>query len=768
MYLSVKVPSKGRRFRWPIRLMAGTAVFLLSTLSVGATEVTDGLLRRVLPHGSDASRFSCVIDSSHGDKDWFTVSCDGAKVSVKGPNNVSLAAGINWFLNKAGIDISWNMPTAQLPAALPVVAEETHTSKVDYRYYLNFCTHSYTMAFWDWTRWQQEIDWMALHGINLPLITEGMECVWRKVLMDGYGYDSLDKVNKFVTGAAYYGWFFMNNMTEWGGPQPQSWYDQQEKLAKKIFTRLREYGITPVIPGYVGMVPEKFLSYASKDSVEAWKATDIVSSGSWGNFTRPYFVNDTTRLKEFAAKYYKAVEDVYGAELSTHYYAIDPFHEGSVPRGVNAAGSVKAMWNALRAYDGEAVWVAQHWQGNPTTDLTHNVPEGKLLILDLHGDSNGETTLGGNATDAKGARHQWVWGMTNNFGGNVGLFGRMGRIMSSFYEAAKNSSANNLAGIGALPEGIENNDVLFDMLYALPWTCDKPYTIDSWLRHYVSSRYGVTEAADPAAYHTLVSAWQRLANGIYNCPNNGQQGTTESVFMMRPANVPGTVSTWAGSSWYWDIDDLRTAAYEFLSVADKLKGNDNYRYDLVDVMRQALADHGKEMLDSLSMAYDEGERSRLQHKFLGMILDQDALVGTRKEFRLGTWTEMARALGNNDSERELYEKNARMLLTTWGGEQQCNGGGLHDYANREWNGLLSSYYYPRWKAYFDNGSQAQNWFADYEWPFATGATGKANMGCLPADAPYAYGTFKSEANGDEVEQARMVYNKYFSNFKPSI
>ena len=261
MFLSVLAPScKGRRFHRLFRLMAGTAAFCLSSLPVGATEVTDGLLKRILPHGKDASRFTCVIDGSHSGKDWFAISCDGQTVSIKGPNNVSLAAGINWFLNKVGIDISWNMSKAKLPTSLPIVSEETHTSTVDYRYYLNFCTHSYTMAFWDWSRWQQEIDWMALHGINLPLITEGMECVWRKVLMDGYGYDSLDKVNKFVTGPAYFGWFFMNNMTEWGGPLPQKWYDQQEQLAKKIFRRLSEYGITDgyqVIAEFIDLIIEE-------------------------------------------------------------------------------------------------------------------------------------------------------------------------------------------------------------------------------------------------------------------------------------------------------------------------------------------------------------------------------------------------------------------------------------------------------------------------------------------------------------------------------
>lgn len=717
-------------------------LFLVSQ-STHASVVIDSLLHRILPYNKDAEKFVCVTVRDASRKgDWFDVSCDGKKVTVKGPNNVSLATGINCFLNKAGIDISWNAPTASLPRRLPLM-EESHTSKVGYRYYLNFCTHSYSMAFWDWRRWQQEIDWMALHGVNLPLITEGMECVWKKVLMDDYGYPTLGGVNKFVTGSAYYGWFYMNNMTEWGGPQPQSWFDQREQLARQIFRRLKEYGIKPVIPGYVGMIPKDFFHYATKAT--SWKPSDIISSGLWCQFTRPYFVNDTTKLKEFAKCYYQAIDNLYGEELDTHYYAIDPFHEGSVPKGVDASLSIEAMWHALKDYDKDAVWVAQHWQGNPTADLTHTIPGGRLLILDLHGDSNGETSLGGNSTDKQGKKHQWVWCMTNNFGGNVGLFGRMRQVMDCFYEVARNQKTNHLSGIGAIPEGIENNNVLFDMIYELPWTCDTPYTLDSWLRHYITLRYGITENTDPRTFRLLLSAWNRLAKGIYNCPNAAQQGTTESVFMMRPAVKPGSVSTWANSTWYWDLEDLRTAASEFLSVAGKLRNNDNYRYDLVDIMRQALADKGKEMLDSISKSSQD--KDKLQRIFLDMILDQDKLVGTRREFRLGTWIEMARALGTDDNEKNLYEKNARMLLTTWGGEQQCNGGGLHDYANREWNGLLSSYYYPRWAAYFSKGSQ--NWFRDYEWPFVEGKS-------------KPYGSFSSIPSGDETSMARKIYKKYLS------
>lgn len=724
------------------------------------------MLQRILPNNGDYNKFEYIVEEAASEQ-HFTLSCDGSKVTVTGSDVIAVATGINWYLQRyVGIDISWNSPTATLPETLPACDVETHTASVDWRYYLNFCTYSYSMSFWGWDRWQQELDWMALHGINLPLAITGMECVWKEVLMNSYGY-TLDEVNTFVSGSAYYGWFFMNNLTAWGGPQPENWYTQQQALARKVFQRMKDFGMSPVIPGYVGMIPKSFLSQADAAKITDWKASDIVNGGKWCSFTRPYFVNNTDRLKEFAANYYAAFQRLFGDVCTTRFYAIDPFHEGGVPSGVtSASASIAAMWDALTTYDSDAIWVAQYWQSNPTTTLTHAIPRGRLIILDLHGDQRGDVQCGGNHTTAEGENHDWVWGQVSNFGGNVGLFGRMDRLINSFYKARDNKAANKLVGIGALPEGIENNAMLYDLLYALPWTTTD-YTRQTWFEDYVKMRYGLPNGASDSRYNreysTLLSAWKRLGAGIYNCPNNNQQGTTESVFLMRPSLTPGTVSSWANSTWYWDFVELRTALYEMLSVSDFMKDNENYRYDLVDLARQALADYGKDLLDIIR------ERRELEdmEKFLELILDQDRLLGTRPELRLGRWTEMARALGTTDAEKALYEKNARMLLTTWGDRAQCESGGLHDYANREWNGLLASYYYPRWKAFFDNNDVPQNWFTDYEWPFANGTDGAVRT-YLPTGASYAYGFFDANASEDEVEVVRELYDKYFAGFKPEV
>ena len=91
--------------------------------------------------------------------------------------------------------------------------------------------------------------------------------------------------------------------------------------------------------------------------------------------------------------------------------------------------------------------------------------------------------------------------------------------------------------------------------------------------------------------------------------------------------------------------------------------------------------------------------------FLQLILLQDELLGTRREFMVGNWIDQARNLGKTPEEKALYEWNARVQITTWGNRQAADEGGLRDYAHKEWNGILKDFYYMRWKAYFDNLTQ---------------------------------------------------------------
>jgi alpha-N-acetylglucosaminidase len=153
---------------------------------------------------------------------------------------------------------------------------------------------------------------------------------------------------------------------------------------------------------------------------------------------------------------------------------------------------------------------------------------------------------------------------------------------------------------------------------------------------------------------------------------------------------------------YYDPASTEEAARLMLSVADKYKGNNNFEYDLVDIVRQALADHARIVYNRTVADFKSFDRKSFNQdsrQFLDLLLLQDSLLGTRREFRVGTWIQSARKLGTTPAEKDLYEWNARVQITIWGNRTAAIDGGLREYAHKEWNGVLRDFYYPRWKAY---------------------------------------------------------------------
>lgn len=130
-----------------------------------------------------------IVEITPAPNDFFEISQSGDKPKIVANNKVSAAAGVHWYLKyHAGVQLCWERPVAAMPPVLPPVAmTERRTANVPVRYYLNYCTFSYSMPFWNEARWQQEVDWMALHGVNMPLMLVGSAAVWRTTLRDiGY------------------------------------------------------------------------------------------------------------------------------------------------------------------------------------------------------------------------------------------------------------------------------------------------------------------------------------------------------------------------------------------------------------------------------------------------------------------------------------------------------------------------------------------------------------------------------------------------------
>ena len=663
-----------------------TIVAILLSMQVWSNPVDD-LLERI-DKGASA-KFK--IERVKSQKDFFELDQQGRRVVVRGNTWVNIASGVNWYLKYyASIHLSWNQMQAKLPVVLPAVKQrERHETDLSQRYAFNYCTFSYSMAFWDWKRWEQEIDWLALHGVNLPLAIVGEECVWRHMLLR-LGYTE-QEVGAFIAGPAFLAWWEMNNLEGWGGPLPLSWYTRQEQLQKQILTRMKQLDMHPVLPGYCGMVP-----HDAKEKL----GLNVADAGLWNGFQRPANLLPTDpRFAEIAKIYYEELTRLFG---KADYYSMDPFHESSDDASINYAKAGEAMMTAMKRVNPKAVWVIQGWTENPRPAMVDGMKAGDLLVLDLFSECRPMFGIPSIWRREQGYKqHHWLFCMLENFGANVGLHGRMDQLLDNFYSTEHTQSpkfkVQSPKGIGFTMEGSENNPVMFELMSELPWRPEK-FTKETWVKNYVKARYGVD---DPV----IEQAWMILAKSIYNCPaGNNQQGPHESIFCGRPSLNNFQASSWSKMKNYYDPSDTREAARLMNSVAEKYRGNNNFEYDLVDITRQALADQARLQYQHTIADYKAFARQEFDkdaQRFLKMLLMQDKLLGTRSEFRLGHWTEAARRCGTTSEEKELYEWNARVQITTWGNRYCADTGGLRDYAHKEWQGLLKDFYYVRWKTYFD-------------------------------------------------------------------
>lgn len=699
-------------------------IFLLMLQPLQAS--TDGkmavcsMLNRIGGAGT-ADKFVIDIDEKYATdgKECFIITSKEGRPCIKGSTVSAATTGINWYLNHvAHINISWNQLTTDLVnVELPLPArEETQVCSAGYRYYLNYCTFSYSMSVWTWERWEKEIDWMALHGINMPLQIVGLDVVWKKLLTEDLHYSDAE-AGRFIAGPCFQAWWGMNNLEGWGGPNPSWWYERQEQLAKKIVSRQRELGMHPVLPGYSGMVPSNIAD-------KGYTAND---QGPWCGFVRPYILDPNSEaFSQTASKYYKHLNEVMGI---SNYYSMDPFHEGANTEGIDVATAYKSIADAMLANNKDAKWVIQQWQWYDSQyKVLDEVEHGRLIVLDLFSDAHTHFE--------KYKNHDAVYCALSNFGGRTGLFGRLSKVMKEYFN--EKHEHPNIKGIGATCEAIEQVPVLYDALYELPWHKEAP-DVTKWLSDYSYARYGVDN-------NKARQAWQLISNSVLNCPT-ALQGPHEAVVCGRPAWDIKSVSTWGGTDIFYDTADVVAAAFSLLEA--DLSGR-NYDYDLIEFTRQALTDYGKNLLAHLS---DDKSNPEIRDEFLQLILDIDELLNTNDNFMLGRWTQMARCIadevrGTTDNDRQWLElDNARTLITTWGMRENSEGGGLRDYSYREWGGMMKDFYYQRWKMFFDShdrGLPQPDWF-EHDWKWAH-------------DASLSYDT---KTIGVTKEVARRLLDKYF-------
>lgn len=709
-------------------LFAGTVAGAAEPVSTGPVQA---LIERVLP--GRAGEFSLEVIPPDQGRDVFELESRAGKIVLRGNNGVSLASAFNWYLKyTAQCDFSDCGVQLKVPAVLPPVAEKVRRpATVPYRYKYNYCTFGYTMPWWDWPRWEQELDRLAMNGINLPFILTGQEAVWLNTLTH-FGYTDAE-IRHWLGSPAHFGWTFMQNMENFGGDLPAGWVPRRVALAQKIINRAHELGMNVVLQGYYGMVPPEF---AKRNP-----GAKVLLQGNWGGgfLKRPDMLDPTDPIfPRIAATFMREQEKLFGR---AGFYTADPFHEGGNSKGVDMTDCGRRVLAAMQAADPQAIWVKMCWQTD-NARLLADIPPDRVLAMDLWAESRPFWPNG--AFRGK----SWLWCMVLNFGGNSELNADLDRLARAFPETLANPQKGRLSGFGFTHEGHCTMPVVYDLTAEFAWR-DQPVDLKTWLPAYVRRRCGV---ASPKAR----AAWEGFHQTLYSVRYGNNETPANNIFAARPLRGD-KARTWSHTRVPYDPSVLIPAWEALLDAAPECAASDAFRYDLVDVSRQVLGDLSHAAYARAAAAVAAKDLTALekhQTLFLDILSDLDRLLGTRKEFLLGAWLEEAKSWGATDAEKHLYEWQSRTLLTTWNDKP---GSDLSDYSNRDWNGLVKDYYAMRWGLYFDAQARALKSGTAFDKAAFLTQLAAAEQACAKATNPYP-----AQPIGEAVPVVRALRQKYRS------
>lgn len=605
----------------------------------------------------------------------------------KGSSGVALSRGFYDYMktNELG-QVGWSGSRVEIPAKWPNSAKKRVVSPYKFHYYLNVVTYGYTTPYWDWARWEKELDWMALHGMDMPLALVANEAistrVWKKLGL------TQDEIDTFYTGPAHLPWQRMGNVTGIDGPLNANWHKRQVALQHKVLKRMRELGMKPIVPAFAGFVPKamKRLHPDIKFFHPSWAGFPAKNRTS-------FLLPDTPFFGKIGKMFIQEWEKEFG---KCDYYLADCFNEMDIPapkddkkkRYQLLAHYGDQVYKSIKAGNPDATWVMQGWMfgyqryiwdKKSLGALVSKVPDDKMLLLDLAADYNKHFWHNGMNWDFYDGffNKQWVYSLIPNMGGKTGLTGRLDFYANGSIEALNSKNKGRLAGFGFAPEGIENNEVIYELLCDMGWR-DTEIDLDKWLTNYSKSRYGDCPPE-------LTQAWDNLRKSCYGTFTDHPRFS----WQFRPGKTrKGTINTSA---------EFKLAIEQFAASSAQLKGNANYQADLIEMTAMLLGMKVEELfgaaVEAEELGFPELRKQATDDGFM-LLTEMDRLLESHPTLKLSSWTELARNHGTTTAESDLYEANAKDLVTIWGGQ-------IDDYSARIWSGLIRDYYIPRWKHYFN-------------------------------------------------------------------
>lgn len=369
--------------------------------------------------------------------------------------------------------------------------------------------------------------------------------------------------------------------------------------------------------------------------------------------------------------------------------------------------------------------------------------------------------------------------MLHNFAADFEMYGVLDAVASGPIDA-RLSENSTMVGVGMSMEGIEQNPIVYDLMSEMAFH-HRQVDLQVWVETYPTRRYGKSVMG-------LQDAWRILYQTLYNC-TDGKNDKNRDVIVAFPDVEPFVIQTpglYTGASKMYStmpskkyiVKDASNDAYEqphlwydtnvvihalelFLQYGDEVSASNTFRYDLVDLTRQALAKYANQVFVKIIKSYKSDNMNQvttLCQRFLDLVNDLDKLLASHEGFLLGPWLENAKGLARDQQQEIQYEWNARTQITMWFDNTDTKASLLHDYANKYWSGLLRDYYGPRAAIYFKYlilSMEKKEPFALEEW--------RREWINLTNNWQSDRKVFSTAATGDTLNISRSLYMKYLRN-----
>jgi alpha-N-acetylglucosaminidase len=354
----------------------------------------------------------------------------------------------------------------------------------------------------------------------------------------------------------------------------------------------------------------------------------------------------------------------------------------------------KAIYDAIRQSQPDAVWVMQgwlfgadqhFWDPAAISAYLSQVPDDRLMILDIGNDRYPDTWRKAQAFGGK----PWIYGYVHNYGGSNPVYGDLDYYRRDIAALTANPDTKKLTGFGMFPEGLHSNAIVYEAAYDLAWNAGEA-SLAAWLSTYARSRYGRTTPQLDAALGLLVEA---AYSTRYWTPRWWKSKAGAYLFFKRPTAMVQDFPPAPG-----DRANLTAAVRELARLAPEFSDQPLFVIDLVDAARHLASEAIDLQLQAVVLAYRRGDlvtgdAGRRGIEDLALAIDD--LLGVQPE-TLASWIDAARAYGDTPADARAYVLNAKAQVTVWGGE-----GNLNDYASKAWQGLYRDFYLPRWSRFLD-------------------------------------------------------------------